>query len=208
MDDPDLDGTRHREALRGLARLNTVSRSAKTVHAALRRLGGRLRVLDLAAGGGDVTAGVARLAGPALSIEGCDRSPRAVSHARARAPGVRFFVHDVVRDGPPPGYDVYVASLFLHHLAEDEAVRLLRGMAQGRALLVNDLRRSRAGHLAARVVPRLLTRSPVVHADARRSVENAFSLAEARALAEKAGLGGATVARRWPFRFLLAWSRP
>ena len=32
--------------------------------------------------------------------------------------------------------------------------------------------------------------------------------AEHAALAHEAGLSGATVARRWPFRFLLSWFRP
>lgn len=212
MDDPSLAAAEHEAALRGLARLNAASRAAAALFrplAALVRGRGPLRVLDLAAGGGDVTRGLARLArrrGLPVEVEGCDVSPRAVGVAGARR-GARFFVHDL-RDGVPAGYDVYVSSLFLHHLARDEAVALLRGMAQGRALLVLDLDRSLPGLALASTVPRVLTRSRVVWGDAVRSVRSAFTVAEARALAAEAGLAGARVARRWPCRFLLRWSRP
>jgi hypothetical protein len=74
--------------------------------------------------------------------------------------------------------------------------------------LINDLERRPLGLWLARYGGRLLSSSPVVHVDGPRSVEGAFTLAEARGLAEQAGLHGATIVRRWPFRYLLAWRRP
>jgi hypothetical protein len=62
--------------------------------------------------------------------------------------------------------------------------------------------------LAAQLGSRVLTTSHVVHVDGPRSVEGAFTRAEALALAERAGLNGARVSRRWPFRWLLTWRRP
>jgi hypothetical protein len=53
----------------------------------------------------------------------------------------------------------------------------------------------------------VLTTSAVVHVDGPRSVEAAFTLEEVRALADQAGLENATLARHWPYRFLLAWRR-
>ena len=73
-------------------------------------------------------------------------------------------------------------------------------------ILLFDLDRSRVGYLAAATVPRLLTRSPIVHTDALRSVRAAFTAEEARALAHEAGLSGAIVRRRFPFRWMLEWS--
>ena len=85
-------------------------------------------------------------------------------------------------------------------------------LREGRTLFAmrdqNDLARGWTGLTLAHVGLRLLTRSPVVHFDGPRSVEGAFTPAEALALAAKAGLKGATVARRWPCRFLLTWERP
>jgi hypothetical protein len=78
----------------------------------------------------------------------------------------------------------------------------------GRLVLVNDLNRSLTGLVLAHVATRLLTLSSVVHADGPRSVRAAFTPNEVRALAERAGLSGAVVARRWPCRWLLTWRWP
>jgi 2-polyprenyl-3-methyl-5-hydroxy-6-metoxy-1,4-benzoquinol methylase len=221
MDQPGLSLARHAGALRGLARINFFSGSAGILWPPLRDLARAvaprpLRVLDVATGGGDVPARLwrrARREGIDLQIEGCDVSPVAVEHARAgaarRGAEVRFFVHDALQGASPAGYDAAVSSLFLHHLSEEEAVAFLGRLAEsaGRLVLVNDLARSLAGLALAHVGARLLSASPVVHTDGPRSVESAFTPAEALALAERAGLRGAAVRRRWPCRYLLTWRR-
>jgi len=117
---------------------------------------------------------------------------------------------DALNDDLPAGFDIITCSLFLHHLDEPDAERLLRklGTAAGRLVLVNDLARSRRGYLLAWAGTRILSRSPIVHVDGPLSVEGAFTPVEALDLAQRAGLSGATVRRRWPFRYLLRWSRP
>src|SRR5262249_31322313 len=134
----------------------------------------------------------------------------AAGRAQQARAAARFFVWNALADPLPPGYDIVTCSLFLHHLSEDQAVRLLQRMAQvaARLVLVNDLLRSFPGYLMASVGTRLLSTSPVVHTDGPLSVEAAFRLEEVLALAGKAGLQGATVGRRWPFRFLLTWRPP
>ena len=74
-------------------------------------------------------------------------------------------------------------------------------------VLINDLDRSLGGLLLARAATRLLSASSVVHTDGPRSVEGAFTRDEARGLAERAGLAGVTLQRRWPCRWLLSWRR-
>jgi SAM-dependent methyltransferase len=222
MDQPDLDRQRHFQALRGLERINAWSRSARLLWAPLRDLAGQpgsrpLRVLDLATGGGDLPIRLwqrARRAGLDLHVDGCDVSADAVAYATARAAerkaNVRFFVADALRGPLPGGYDVLTSSLFLHHLSEEQAADLLGRMtaAAGRLVLINDLVRSRSGWLLARIGTRLLSASAIVHTDGVRSVEGAFTIAEVRDLAARAGLAGACVERRWPCRFLLTWRRP
>ncbi|HXG11787.1 MAG TPA: methyltransferase domain-containing protein [Gemmataceae bacterium] len=221
MDQPGLDPRQHAQALRGLRRINRLSGSAVILWPSIRSLARRLaprplRVLDVATGGGDVPVRLwqaARAVGLPVQIDGCDRSPMAVAFARNHAAEsqalVGFFICDALEE-LPTGYDVLVSSLFLHHLDEDQAVRFLRRMADaaGRLVLINDLVRSTAGYLAAYVGTRLLSASPIVREDGPRSVAAAFTLGEARALAERAGLRGARVVGRWPWRFLLRWRRP
>ncbi len=221
MDQPGLDEREHFEALAGLRRINRLSNSAGILWPPIRDLAREvarpLRVLDVATGGGDIPIQLgqrARQSGIDLAVEGCDLSPQALDYARARARenkvDVRFFQLDVLAQELPSHYDVLTSSLFLHHLEEDQAVDLLRRMARaaGRMLLINDLVRSPAGLAAAYLVSRVVTRSRVVHVDAPLSVKAAFTIAEARHLARRAGLERVKIARRWPFRFLLTWRRP
>jgi SAM-dependent methyltransferase len=221
MDQPGLDLAVHSQALRGLGRINRVSRSASILWpeiAGLARTESRrpVRVLDLAAGGGDVAIALARRArrdGLDIAIEGCDISPVAVRFANRAADAagvpVRFFPLDALNELLPTGVDIVTCSLFLHHLDGDQAFRLMRKMAGAArsTILVNDLLRSRAGYWLAWAGCRLLSRSRIIHHDGPVSVRAAFNLDEVRDLSERAGLVGARLQRRWPWRFLLSWSR-
>ena len=222
MDDPEIDADRHASALRGLARINFWSGSARALWSAIAAAGiagrgTRLRVLDIASGGGDVPIGLwkrARRAGLDVDVVGCDVSPTAVEFARQQSAksgaDVEFRVCDALAGDLPTGFDVVTSSLFLHHLDEGEAEALLRkaGAAAGRLVVIDDLVRSRAGHLFARIGTHLISRSDVVHVDGPRSVEGAFTVDEARSLANRAGLSSANIVRRFPCRWLLTWSPP
>ena len=222
MDQPGLDRRAHDHALTSLGRANIISRTTSAVwpaiqHAARSAGAGPLGVLDLACGGGHVAVGLARRlarAGIAADILGCDMSPVALDYARtlaerARVKQVRFVQLDVVRDPWPTGFDVVYCSLFLHHLADDDAIATLRRMTEAarQLVVVSDLRRTDLGYLFAWVGCRMLSRSRVFHVDGTRSVEAAFTTGEARTLAEQAGLHGAEIRECWPQRFLLTWTR-
>ncbi len=233
MDAEDLDPVRHVQALRALARVNRVSLVAARVWREVLHLSrgsrdrssrGRrdrkehrpLRILDVACGGGDVMVDVARRAQRAslpLVVHGCDLSPVALEHARSeagrRGVAAEFFARDVLADGLPGGYDLVCSSLFHHHLSREDAVELLRGMAEaGRRVLVQDLLRGSLGYLVAWSGLRLLSRSEVAHVDGPRSVRAAFTLPEVRAMAAEAGYVGAVIRRGWPERFILRWRGP
>jgi SAM-dependent methyltransferase len=217
MDQPGLPAEQHRQALRGLARINWISGSDRILWPALRQLAQvtarPLRVLDIATGGGDVPIRLqerAKRAGLPIEFAGADISSTAIDHARQRGAAVDFFTLDALHAALPTDYDVIISSLFLHHLEAEEAIDLLRrmGRATRSLLLVNDLLRSQPGYWLAWMGTRVLSMSHVVHVDGPLSVAGAFSLAEARQMAEAAGLQDAAVAWRWPFRFLLKWRRP
>jgi len=219
MDDPGIDRVRHLHAQRALARVNRVSFAAARVWREVMRLAvarsGPVRVLDIACGGGDVLVTVARWArrrGVLIELHGCDVSPVALGAARASAPNatdLHFFELDVLGEELPDGYDLICSSLFLHHLSEEFAVRLLQAMAAATAtsLLVQDLRRTHLGYLFAYVGLLLLTRSDVARSDGLTSVQSAFTLAEAAKLCAEAGLDGAEIRPCWPQRYSIRWSR-
>jgi len=220
MDQPDLDPALHAAALRGLRRINWISRSSAILWPAIRDLarqhsGDSLRLLDVATGGGDIPIDLwhkARRAGFDLQVDGCDRNEYALEQARElakqRGADVRFFAQDALGGPLPEEYDIVVCSLFLHHFDPSDAVVILRRMGLARRLvLVNDLRRGVGAWLLAWVGARILTRCRVVHIDGPLSVAGAYTCAEARDLAREAGLTAAIVRRRWPCRWLLEWHR-
>lgn len=211
MDDAELSAERHERALVALGRINRASAVCRQLWPLIRPLA-PARVLDLGCGGGDVTRELARRArdeGVDLELHGVDMSARAVGHARMRAEAAGVEVtYDTlsVPDAPlPAGYDVIMCTLLLHHLDDEEAVRLLASMARAarRLVIVADLARSRAGLVLAWAGTRLLTRSPVVHEDGVRSVRAAFTGREALELARRAGLPSPSVRRAWPCRWVL-----
>jgi len=221
LDQPGLDSRRHVHALRGLERINLLSLTASAFREpigtfAARHAGRPLRLLDLASGAGDMPVQLKRWADKCaipLEVYGCDISPISVEYALERAAvqkaDVSFFVHDVLRDGIPDGFDIVTSSLFLHHLLSEDVRDLLRSASRStRLILVSDLIRGRAGLLLAHAICRVITRSDVVHNDGPLSVAASFTMEEFRHLAADAGLQGYSIAWQWPFRFLFTWTRP
>lgn len=222
MDDPALPSERHQAALAGLRRINRFSRSAEIVWREIAPLmtgasGRTFSLLDVACGSGDVPVALwklARHAGLSLDVVGCDVSERAVGIAnqwagRDRA-SVQFVVRNALNEPCDRPYDFVTVSLFMHHLSDDDAIRLLQSMARCAriAVIVNDLRRSHWGYWLAWVGARVLTRSDVVRFDAPASVAAAFTMPEFSAMALKAGLENGSIHRRWPARFVYRWMTP
>lgn len=217
MDDPQLDPAMHRNALRGLARLNRLSspvaRMWPVIREAVRQRGGRMRLLDVACGGGDVTLALwrrARREGLPIEVHGCDLSATALGHAQeaAEREDADLVYHrcNVLADPLPDECDIITCALFLHHLTDEQIKDLLTKMRQRAALVVvSDLRRTPLGLLAAQVATRIVTRSPVVHVDGPRSVRAALTMDELKALANKAGMRNAQVHPTFPERMLLTW---
>ena len=222
MDAPDLPPARLAETLKGLGLVNAITRSSRLmwpdlVAAARRCPGETLRVLDVACGGGDVLitlAGWAAKTGLDVELAGCDASAEAVAYAREQAAKagtqVSFSAVRVARDALPGGYHIIMSTLFLHHLDEDDAVAFLsEAAAKARdRLVIQDILRSRLSYWFARVGTRLLLLNDICRLDGRSSVEGAFTRDEAKALAKAAGLEGAEIVPRFPFRYLIRWVRP
>ena len=220
MDDPSLAAHAHDTALHGLQRINLVSRTVASLWPAIARILAARRdtnasLLDVACGGGDVAIAIAqrtRKHGMALAVQGCDLSDTALRHASALAARkhepVTFFRADILSDPLPQHYTIVISTLFLHHLSDAQIVLALRKLAaHADHLVISDLVRGRLGYALAWIGTRLLSRSHIVHEDGLRSVRAALTLAEARALADEAGLRSARFERRWPQRFLMTWSR-
>lgn len=215
MDDPRLPQAEHVAALTGLARLNRLSCVSWPIYSCLRRyaaaLDRPLRVLDVATGSGDLPIAWARRSraeGLAMKITAIDVSEVAIRYAHDQAQrcgvDVCFEQRDCLAPRLPGGSDVVTCSLFIHHLEESAISRLLVAMraAAGHAVVVCDLERSGANLAAIWLAAHVVTRSPVVHEDALKSVRAALTRHEFRLLAEKTLGHPVTVRGLPPCRYL------
>ncbi len=220
MDDLSLDAELHRQALRGLERINALSLTAETFWKPIKEFylseKKPLRILDIASGAGDILTRLAlktRKENLPFVFEGCDFNSQAVDYANHRAKirnlPVSYFLHDALRDPMPERFDIVINSLFLHHLSEDGLGQFFKTLHASRArlLLICDLKRSRAGLSLAYLGTRLLSRSRIVHWDGPQSVRAAFTTAEILQFVDSAGLPKPRLQTVWPQRYLLAWHR-
>lgn len=102
-----------------------------------------MAVLDLGCGTGNLTA---RFAAAGCQVWAGDFSPAMLAIARAKLPGVNFFLHDLRQPLPehlPPRFDRIVSAYVFHHFALPEKVTLLHGLSSrlepGGWLVVADI---------------------------------------------------------------------
>jgi len=74
-----------------------------------------------------------------------------------------------------------------------------------RAVLIQDLRRTRVGYALAFLTLHILAHSDVARVDGLRSVAGAFTMDEVAELARKAGIPHPRLRRCWPQRYVLSW---
>ncbi|MDG2470924.1 MAG: methyltransferase domain-containing protein [Pirellulaceae bacterium] len=221
MDAPDLDPKLHRLALRGLKRINQVTKSSKSAWQAIQRrihqtpCTDPLTILDVGCGSADSLIQFGRYARQSnieLQLSGIDIGATTIQMARSLAAEadveIELTQQDALSDDPFPKHDIVFCSLFLHHLSRDQATTLLQKMKQSarRMVLVSDLLRSTWGYFLSVAGTRLLSRSSIVHIDGPRSVEAAFTMEEMRLLGEESGMPEATIKKFWPERFLFQWT--
>lgn len=171
----------------------------------------RFSLVDVAGGSGDIPLAIARWAGRAgiaARVVITDVSPEIVAVAREQAasvPGAEAERQDALALSYPDGaFDMALCTLALHHFAADDAVTLLRNMARvGRHVFVFDLVRSVPAYVGAVLLTRLGRMDPITRHDGPASVRRAYTAAEMRALANRAGLRDARVRLRFPFRLEL-----
>lgn len=178
--------------------------------------GGAPTILDLGCGSGDLPLAVGarlRRAGGNPRFLCVDLHPPILRIAR-RQIGAAIDAEYLCADGlrlplPDRAVDLVLCSATLHHFPPADAARLLRELgriARG-ALLVSDLARDRSLYFATRAATTLALRNRATRHDGVVSVLRAYTASEVRQLAAEAGLAGATVRARRPWRLALAWVR-
>ena len=157
--------------------------------------GGRLRIVDLATGSGDIPRLIAehgRKVGAELQIDALDRQSAILEIAKrlsARYPEISFVEGDVLKWQPTEAYDIVFCTLALHHFSEDDAVQLLQRCRDltCKFVLVSDLRRGCLATIGVHLLTATMFREPMTKYDARLSIARSFSFSEMNQLARRAG---------------------
>jgi 2-polyprenyl-3-methyl-5-hydroxy-6-metoxy-1,4-benzoquinol methylase len=155
----------------------------------------KARILDVATGSGDIPrliADFARRRNVSVRIDAIDQQASTIDVARNLSANYReidFFCANLFEWNPPEPYDIVHCSLALHHFSGHDAVRVLRKCRElscGKVLIA-DLRRSRWLSIGVYLLTAAIYRNAMTKTDARLSAARAFSFAEMRELAERAG---------------------
>lgn len=170
----------------------------------------------------------ARLAEARTALDVGVGSGTFIAHARNRAPHVAWTALDLSRDVlrisrecahdathvqaqaqqlpfADSSFDVVTCANTLHHLDERGAVTLLQECARvaRQRVVILDLARGWLTHAGAVLLTHLTSRNRLTRADGVHSAQRAYTADEARALVQTAGLTGATIQQRTPFRFVI-----
>jgi SAM-dependent methyltransferase len=162
-------------------------------------------IVDIGSGGGDTLRAVSKWAVKRnynLKLVGVDIKDYCVSYSNAHHPGLTF-VRDDYRNllKHVPDVTVVHASLFCHHLSDDEIIRLISFARVNKlTLVINDLARHPVAYYAIRALTWMLSSSRLVKNDAPLSVLRGFKKKEWSSLIERAGATQYRVRNRWAFR--------
>jgi len=159
------------------------------------RPGDRLRIADLATGSGDIPRLMvdhARRVGAKIEIHALDQQAATLEIAKKLSvdyPEISFIQANILEWNPAELCDLVFNSLALHHFSEEDAVRLLRHCRElsRKFVLVSDLRRGFLASVGVYLLTALIFREPMTRIDGRLSAARAFSFAEMRNLAKRAG---------------------
>ncbi len=191
MDAPDADAADLERSLRFIRRINHALGYNRATARAIREIAGEPNsVLDVCCGSNDFAGATGW---PTVGLDFHAGTLACATGTLVRGDALRL----PFADG---AFDVGVCQMALHHFDADDAATILREMTRvcRRGWVAADLLRRRRAALWIRLFT--LTAGPMVRHDARLSVRQAWSPAEARQLGESVG---ATYREAFGHRFLL-----
>jgi 2-polyprenyl-3-methyl-5-hydroxy-6-metoxy-1,4-benzoquinol methylase len=168
-----------------------------------------LRILDVGSGAGDQLLTIcthwSRRGFWISKGVGIDLNPRskalATSKTQQEAWHIKFMTGDY-RELAGKKWDVIISSLVVHHMTHGELIEFLRFMEAEAKLgwFVNDLHRHSFAYLGFPLLAKIMRWHPIVRHDGQLSIARSYRPAEWPAILAEAGVTGAVVARKFPFR--------
>ena len=218
MDADDLDAATYAAVVHDLARVNTLTLARRPTINFLNKIAARhdpmasaIRILDVGFGDGDMLRAIARWArkrGQPVELVGIDLNPRSAPAAQQGTPADMAIDY---RTGDYAGlagahWDVVLSSLVAHHMTHAQLVAFVRFMdSEARCgWFVNDLHRHGFAWTGYPLLARLMRWHPIVRHDGQLSIARSYRPAEWPPILAEAGITGAKVNRRFPFRLCVS----
>lgn len=217
MDAPDVKPDAIRDSLTFIRQVNRLLGYTRATVGHLDRFshswkpGQRITILDVATGSADIpraVSGWAKKRGFDVKITGLDRHDQTAGIARELSASdrqIRIIRGDAMQlpfiDG---AFDYVLTSMFLHHLDDDQVVRVLMEMNRvaKRGIIAADLLRHRRAYFWISLFTTFS--NPMVKHDARVSVAQAFVKEDVQSLREQAWIDYAEYFTHFGHRFVLA----
>ncbi len=167
-------------------------------------------ISDWGCGGGDslrVIAKWARKRNLKIRLIGVDATESAIEYARAKSgdfPEISYILADVMSEQLISNqFDIVISSLFTHHFADDNWIRLIKKMADCAAeyVVINDLHRHWFAYHSIGVLTSVFSKSEMVKHDSKLSVLRSFKREELENLLKKAGFKTFSIKWMWAFRW-------
>ena len=212
MDADDLDPATYSEVVHDLAKVNTLTMARRPTIDFLRSLkASKLRILDVGYGDGDMLRAIRRWAndkGVNATLVGIDLNPRSALAARedtAEALDIDFRTGDYASLAGE-SWDVVISSLVAHHMTREQLVAFIRFMDAHAKVgwFVNDLHRHGFAYHGYPVLATIMRWHPIVRHDGQLSIARSYRPAEWPAILQEAGVTGAIVTRKFPFRLCVS----
>ena len=212
MDADDLDTATYAAVVHDLAKVNTLTMARRPTLAFLEQLPKKsLRILDVGYGDGDMLRRIATWAtalGRDVDLVGIDLNPRSAMAAREATPPaltIDYRTGDYAHLADEP-WDVILSSLVAHHMTHAQLVAFIRFMdAHSKAgWFINDLHRHGFAYRGFPLLATLMRWHPIVRHDGQLSIARSYRPHEWPAILAEAGVTGATVTRKFPFRLCVS----
>lgn len=215
MDDFSMKGEMLRKTLDQIAAINNRLGGNNVTISGLKQVlkneqaGAIISIIDIGCGSGDmlrVVADYGRKNNFIFKLTGIDANAYTVEYAKklsAAYPEISYLEMDVMTDEfSALNGDIILATLFLHHLKDDEIEALLTQLVKktAKAVIINDLHRSQAAFYMFKAIC-LFIRNPMVKKDGATSILSGFKKKELVALNNKLQFTGSTIGWKWAFRY-------
>ena len=212
MDSEDLDPATYGLVLRDLARVNTVTMARRPTIGFLKQVLAirpthPLKILDVGFGDGDMLRTIARWAkrqNVKVELAGIDLNPRSANVAGGATPSdmaIDYRTGDYAGLAGQ-GWDIILSSLVAHHMTHPQLSEFLRFMDKEAKCgwFINDLHRHGFAYLGYPLLARIMGWHRIVREDGQLSIARSYRPHEWPPILSEAGVTGAQVARRFPFR--------